>query len=86
MATFKAVEYPNLQAAEGQLTAIYNYLKANNSKVDYTIVTKWCTPIVGLNGKALIPYDDRIAGFTFSPNAINDFDKNDLNYFPNNDI
>ena len=74
---FLAVEYPNLNAYQGQMNAIKRFAITNNK----TMMSEWGY-IQGVNGKVLCPYDERLSGFPFSPNAIETFSTDDPNYFP----
>ena len=73
---FQAIEYPNLNAFNGQMGAIENFARKNGANI-----LEWGY-IQGVNGKVLCVYDERLNGFPFNPNAIQTFNTDNTNYFP----
>ena len=73
---FQAVKYPNINAFNGQNLAIIRHAKAKGA-----IIVDWGY-IQGLDGTVLCPYDERLSDFPFSPNDVQTFSTEDLNYFP----
>ena len=85
MATFKGIIFPNRNAFENKQTAVWNYLKAKDKKIDLTVVKRWSNGIDSLDdNKVLMVVDERIDGFPWSPEQIIDIDTTDPKWFNQN--
>lgn len=87
MATFKGVIFANRNAFEGVQTAVWNYFKAKEKKLDLNVVKAWSKGIDSTDdSKVLMPIDERVEDYPWNPHAIVDIDTSDEKWFPNIEI
>ena len=85
MATFKGIIFANRTAFENRETAVWNFYKAKDKKIDTTVVKRWSKGIDSLDdSKVLMPIDERLKDFPWSPEVIVDVDTTDPKWFNQN--